>query len=276
MLGIGPQPDMAATDDLSAEACTLDVVAFGKELMITSPNGATFLIADARARTPDSICVWVGSEGPIAPGTLADRLLGGAGQDSTDRTPSEFTMPGCKAWLEDDALLLDLPEIGPVYLAHIADAGATAPAASLFTASGEGATISDLLGALSGPVSLPAATEREGRESCRPTEPECLPPVTERADDLPPSSVQCDADGSPARALPLTIGLPDALAGAPDQVVLVAMRGLPEGASLRRAWRAAMAAGCLRPGSARAVAYAAAQLGIRPQPGDLSDRHREP
>ncbi len=72
-------------------------------------------------------------------------------------------MPECKAWLEDDALLLDLPEIGPVYLAHIADAGATAPAASLFTASGEVATISDLLNALSGPVSHPGAPEQADR-----------------------------------------------------------------------------------------------------------------
>ena len=249
MLGIAPQPEMAATDDLLAEACTLDVVAFGKELMITSRNGATFLIADARARTADSICVWVGSEGPIAPGTLADRLLGGAGQDSTERNPSEFTMPGCKAWLEDDALLLDLPEIGPVYLAHIADAGATAPAASLFTASGEVATINDLLDALSGPVpqpaapehaeSLPAAPEAESlppapEAESLPAAPEAesLPPAIERVEDLPPSSVQRDADGPPARAVPLTIGLPDALAGAPDRVVLVVVRGLPEGASL--------------------------------------------
>ena len=87
MLGLAPQPEMAATDDLLAEACTLDVVTFGKELMITSQSGATFLIADARARTADSICVWVGSEGPIAPGTLADRLLGGAGQDGAERNP---------------------------------------------------------------------------------------------------------------------------------------------------------------------------------------------
>ena len=222
MLGIGSQPDVAGTDGLSAEACRLDVVAFGQELMITSRNGATFLIADARARTPESICVWVGSEGPIAPGTLADRLLSGAGQDSAEPNPSEFTMPECKAWLEDDALLLDLPEIGPVYLAHIGDAGATAPAASLFTASGEVATISDLLSALSGPVSLAAAIEH----------PEYLPAVTERADHLPPSPVPSAADGSTARALPLTIGLPDALAAAPDRVVLVAVRGLPEGASL--------------------------------------------
>jgi hypothetical protein len=221
MLGITPQPAMAATDDLLAEACTLDVVAFGKELMITSRNGATFLIADARSRTPESICVWVGSEGPIAPGTLADRLLGGAGQDSVERNPAEFTMPGCKAWLEDDALLLDLPEIGPVYVAHIADAGATAPAASLFTASGEVATIGDLLDALSRPVPQPVAPEQA----------DSRPPAAERVDDLPPTSLPSDV-GPSARAVPLTIGLPDALAAAPDRVVLVVVRGLPEGASL--------------------------------------------
>jgi hypothetical protein len=223
MLGIAPQPDMGGTDDLLAETCTLDVVALGKELMITSRNGATFLIADARTRTPESLCVWVGSEGPIAPGALAERLLRGAGQDSSEANRSEFTMPDCKAWLEDDALLLDLPEIGPVYLAHISDAGATAPAASLFTASGEVATINDLLSALSGPAPLAAATEEQAKS---------LPTATERLDHLPPSPLACDAAAPSAPAVPLTIGLPDVLAAAPDRVVLVVVRGLPEGASL--------------------------------------------
>ena len=269
MLGIAPQPEMAGSHDLSAETCTLDVVAFGKELMITSRGGTTFLITDARARTPDSICVWVGSEGPIAPGALADRLLGGPHHDSVERNPSELTMPGCKAWLEDDALLLDLPEIGPVYLAHIGDAGATAPAASLFTASGEVATISDLLNALSGPLFHPDAPEQADRltpdadqvddlppplaQSGADDPSECavplaiaradalagatqqaesLPAAAQRRDDFGPSPVPSAADGSTARALPLTIGLPDALAAAPDRVVLVAVRGLPEGASL--------------------------------------------
>ena len=211
MLGIGPQPEMPGTHDLSAETCTLDVVAFGKELMITSRGGATFLIADARARTPDSICVWVGSEGPIAPGALADRLLGGPRQDSVERNPSELTMPGCKAWLEDDALLLDLPEIGPVYLAHIADAGATAPAASLFTASGEVATISDLLNALSGPVSHPAAPEQAERL-----------PAAERWMIFPSIGAKRRRHPS-ACAVPLAIAVPDVLA------VAIAAGGEPSG-----------------------------------------------
>jgi hypothetical protein len=222
MLGLGPQPEMPGADDLSAEACMLDVVVFGRELMITSRDGATFLVADARARTPESICVWVGSEGPIAPGALADRVLGGAGEDSIERNPAEITMPQCKAWLEDDALLLDLPGIGPVYLAHISDAGATAPAASLFTASGEVATISDLLNALSRPVPLAAATEQAATP----------PTATERLDHLPPLQAPCAVDAPSARAVPLTISLPDALAAAPERVVLVVMRGLPDGASL--------------------------------------------
>ncbi len=67
MLGIGPQPDMPGTDDLSAEACTLDVVVFGKELMITSRNGATFLIADARARTRTASASGSGAKDPLRP-----------------------------------------------------------------------------------------------------------------------------------------------------------------------------------------------------------------
>jgi hypothetical protein len=193
-------------------------------------------------------------------------------------------MPGCKAWLEDDALLLDLPEIGPVYLAHIADAGATAPAASLFTASGEVATINDLLDALSGPVPQPAPPEQAESlppapeaESLPPApEAESLPAAIERVEDLPPSSAQSEADGPPARAVPLTIGLPAALAGAPDRVVLVVVHGLPEGRQpvgghRERRWQLAACA----PGSARTVAHAAAQLGIRPQRGDLGDCDRE-
>ena len=41
-----------------------------------------------------------------------------------------------------------------------------------------------------------------------------------------------DADGRSAHAVPLAIALPDALAAAPDRVVLLVVRGLPEGARL--------------------------------------------
>jgi uncharacterized protein YjeT (DUF2065 family) len=118
MLGIGPQPEMARNEDLLAEGCTLDVVGFGRELMITSPNGATFLLADARSRTPDGISLRVAGEGPVALGELVAHLLAGAAQDHTDPSAKEFAAPECKAWLEGEALRIELPEFGAVDLAR--------------------------------------------------------------------------------------------------------------------------------------------------------------
>ena len=162
MLGIPPQPEMAESGDLLAERCTVEMVALGRELMITSQHGATFLIADSRMRTADSICVWVGSEGPVAPSDLVGRLLAGAGEDGAEAAAHEFALPECHAWLEDDALLLDLPTVGPVYLARLDDAGVAAPAASLFMANGAVATIDHLLGALSGAVTpLPSMEQAD-------------------------------------------------------------------------------------------------------------------
>ena len=40
MLGIGPQPELAAADDLLAEGYEVEVIPFGKEMMITSPPAA--------------------------------------------------------------------------------------------------------------------------------------------------------------------------------------------------------------------------------------------
>jgi hypothetical protein len=212
MLGIGPEPEMAETDDLLAETCTLEVVTFGRELMITSRNGATFLVADARARTPDSICLCVESAGPVAAGDLVARLLAG-GEERADPRANEFAMPDCKAWLEDDAVVVDVPELGAVYLARIDDAGIPAPPASLFMASGEVATIDDLLSALRGPTSVPPAPEQSDLEA-------------------PAAATYDDARAPSPHPVPLTIGLPDACAAEPERVALVAVRGLPAGASL--------------------------------------------
>jgi hypothetical protein len=282
MLGIAPQPEMTESDDLQAERCTVEVVAFGRELMITSPHGATFLIADARLRTADSICVWVGSEGPVSPSDLVDRLLAGDGRERPEAAAHEFALPECHAWLEDDALMLDLPAVGPVYLARLDDAGVAAPAASMFMANGEVATIDHLLSALSGPATPPAfehmdppppppaAEQVDSLAPAPATKPaDFLAPaaVTEPADPLPPPAAFEQEDSlapapatepagfpgpaaateqadppppppplTPAAALrqpvPLSIGLPDAFAATPDRVVLIVVRGLPEGASL--------------------------------------------
>jgi hypothetical protein len=210
MLGIGPQPEMAGNDDLLAEGCTVDVVAFGRELMITSPGGTTFLLADARSRTP--IRLRVPGEGPVAIGDLVGELLASAGQDDIHPGVDEFAAPGRRAWLEGDALRIDLPEVGVVDLARADDDAIAAPSVSLFMASGEVATIDDLLSALRRPIALPSATGP--------------------ADPLDPVMPQFEADGQRRRSVPLTIGMPDALAAEPDRVALVLVRGLPEGASL--------------------------------------------
>jgi hypothetical protein len=326
MLGLAPQPQMAESDDLLAERCTVELVALGRELMITSQHGATFLIADARLRTADSICVWVGSEGPVAPSDLVERLLAGAGENGAEAA-HELALPECHAWLEDDALMLDLATVGPVYLARLDDAGVAAPAASMFMANGEVATIDHLLSALSGAVAPPATEQADFLPSPAPieetdplpppaavghadslhppaaiepvvsilpptaieeadpipppsaidplqasfateqvdflpasaaigeTDPLPAPTATEQADFLPsPAAIQQPDPLSPPAAIeyadplppsppqlmparprppvPLPIGLPDAFAAAPDRVVLVVVRGLPEGASL--------------------------------------------
>jgi hypothetical protein len=212
MLGIGPQPEMARNEDLLAEACTLDVVAFGRELMITSPNGATFLLADARSPTPDGISLRVAGEGPVALGELVADLLASAGPDHIHPSANEFAAPECKAWLQGDALRIELPEVGTVDLARADDDALAARSVSLFMASGEVATFDDLLSALGRHITPPSAIGY--------------------ADPLDPALPQRAADARAPRAVPLTIGLPDALAAEPDRVALVVVRGLPEGASL--------------------------------------------
>jgi hypothetical protein len=211
MLGSGPEPEMARSDDLLGEGCTVDVVAFGRELMLTSPNGATFLIAAARSRTP--ISLRVAGEGPIAPGDLVARLLASADRDHPSPSHHEFAAPACKAWLEGDALRIDLPEVGVVDLARTDDdAGAAAPSVSLFMASGEVATIDDLLSALSTPIAPPSASGHD--------------------DPLDPPLPRYATDRQPPPAAPLAISLPDPLAAEPDRVALVVVRGLPKGARL--------------------------------------------
>ena len=210
MLGSGPEPEMARSGDLLAEACTVDVVAFGRELMVTSQTGATFLIAAARSRTP--ISLRVPGEGPIAPSDLVARLLASADRDHPSPRLNEFAAPACKAWLEGDALRIELPKVGAVDLVRTDQGAIAAPSVSLFMASGEMAAIDDLLSALSTPLTPPSASGH--------------------ADPLDPPLPRYATDRQPLPAVPLTVGLPDALAAEPDRVALVVVHGLPEGARL--------------------------------------------
>ena len=208
MLGIGPQPEIAAAQDLLAEDGAVEVIAFGKELLITAPTGETFLIAEGRSRFPESICLRLAQEGPIAVSDLVARLLagaGGQGSEAASANPDELAVPACRAWIERDELVIDLPTVGQVHLAQsIGDVGTAL--ASVFRSSGETATIADLARALGYPSALPTATGHD----------RVVAPVAAPA----------------PRSVPLKLGLPDALAGAPDRVVVIVVRGLPKTASL--------------------------------------------
>lgn len=215
MLGIGAQPDMAEGEDLLAEDCAVEVIAFGKELLITSPSGATFLVTEARSRVPESVCLRVANEGPIAVSDLVACLLSGAGghgAHGASANRDEFAAPDCKAWIEDDDLVIDLPRVGPVHLARSSGDLGSGALASVFMSSGETATLDDLVRALDRPSGTATAI------GCDP------------ATRHDPAMTSFDA--APTHSVPLNINLPDAVAAEPDGVALVVVRGLPEAASL--------------------------------------------
>jgi hypothetical protein len=209
MLGVGPQPAMAEDEDLLAEDGAVKVVAFGKELLITSTSGESFLIAQARSRHPHSICLRLANAGPIAVSDLVARLLAGPGAHRSDAAfahRDEFAAPDCRASLKGDELVIDLPTIGQVHLARsLEDAGAGA-LASVFMSNGETATLDDLARDIGRPAPLRTAAASD----------QALAPRI----------------AAPTRAVPLSLALPAGGGTGPDGVALVLVRGLPEAASL--------------------------------------------
>jgi hypothetical protein len=225
MLGIGPQPEMAETQDLLAEERAVGVIAFGKELLITSPTEETFLIAEGRSRLPESIGLRLASEGPIAMSDLVARMLAsarGQGSEEASTNPDECAAPACRARIEGDALVIDLPTVGQVHLAHSIDDTGTDAVATMFRSSGETATIADLARALGYPAAPPPAPGPERVET-----PVAAPPPAPE-----PDRVETPVAAPPTRSVPLHLALPDVGAAGPSGVALVVVRGLPQAASL--------------------------------------------
>jgi hypothetical protein len=229
MLGIGPSPEMASADDLDAERHGVEIIVFGKEMMITSPAGGTFLAAEARATTSDSVRL-LGADGePLALGALVARLLGRAdrpGAKSVRAKVNERTLPDCRTWIEDGALVIELAEIGPVRFPRHDPTAAQGPAVSVFTPDGEIATIDELMSALSRSLTSP----QDYASRCDPDDP--LP--TQGPTDEPPgpAAAPCASPGGPARGVPMAIRLPDMPGARPDEITLVVVRQLPAGANL--------------------------------------------
>ena len=229
MLGAGPRPEMASADDLDAERHSVEIIAFGKEMMIASPGGGTFLATEARAATPASVRLLGADGGPLALGAVVARLLGRTdrpGAGSGRARVNERTLPDCRTWIEDDALVIELAEIGAVRFPRHDPAAAEGPAVSVFTPDGEIATIDELTSALSRSLTSPhdyaSSRDLDG------------PPRTGGPpdEDPEPASKACALPGEPALSVPLAIALPDSTGARPDEAAVVVVRRLPAGASL--------------------------------------------
>lgn len=229
MLGIGPRPEEARAEDLLSEGRSVEVIAFGKELMMTSSVGGTFLIAEARSTTPPSIRLRGADGAPVSVADLVHRLLGRTALDNADgKRPqvNEVTLPDCRTWIEDGALVIDLPEVGAVRFVR-ADPGADGqPAVSVFMPDGDTATIEELLGALSRSPTSPSAAALRSKEA--------EPTITDRSvgGDPDPALESSDPPGMSAQQMPLPVDLPGSFAAGLQDVALVVIRGLPHGASL--------------------------------------------
>jgi hypothetical protein len=240
MLGIGPRPAMAKDEDLLAEAHHVEIIAFGREMMITSPAGGTFLIAEARSATPASVRL-LGADGePVALGEVVTRLLSRTdrrGADDLRARINEVTLPDCKTRLEDGDLIIDLPEVGALHFSRYDPAAGQGPSVSVFMPDGDTATIDELIGALSRSLTAPQAHQAHvvPHEQDDPT-------ITDQSPDADPgttsslTSALTSAPGDPLsealRPVPLAVRVPQGLGAQEGEVALVVVRRLPAGAGL--------------------------------------------
>lgn len=226
MLGVGPRPEPAAENDLTAETRDVEIVAFGRELMITSSAGATFLITEARSTAPAGARVRGPDDQPIALAALVARLLGGGppGGHTMRAHNNEVTVPDCRTRIEDDALIIELSGIGAVKFVRCDPAAEQGPAVSVFKPDGDTATIDELLAALSERLTSPGAgairqpDAGSAMDATHGNDPGPMP-----VSELPPAS-------SPG--VPLAIDLANALESQAEGVALLLIRGLPHGAAL--------------------------------------------
>ena len=285
MLGLGPQPDPASDDELRGERRACELTVFGHELMITMPSGRSFLLAEAAPAHHASAAGLTLADGrPVSVRHLVDRLRAHGEQSrqaagvSGGRPDGELALPDCGVQSADDELQLQLPAVGVVRLAQ-SGKNLSGPRASIFLASGEPAGVADViaeLGRTGASSEAEAGPAREAVSSPAGPPPARPAPDQRAAADAPAATVPM------AAPVPLAIRPPSPAGFDAEQIALVMIGDMPEGATLSAGTAGGDGSWMLSPqdlagltlrlpvGHANAIALKVTALAIRNRDGELA------
>jgi hypothetical protein len=222
MLGLGPEPILAAEAELRGEERTCELTIFGRELMLAVPGGRSFLIADVAPaeQTAATAALLLADGHALSVKDLIERLRAGVGQRPPAAAEAgavqpfaEVVLSGCAIERTEDGLLLKLPAVGAVRLTSLGQGAAAGPRVGIVLRDGQAADLAEVTAALGGTAMV------DHLEGPLPGSDE---PSTKDHGAAP-------SPAGPARALPVGFGVPRVDGVDPDRVVVVIVGGMPPG-----------------------------------------------
>ena len=220
MLGLGPQPVLAAEAELRGEDRTCELTIFGRELMLAVPGDRSFLITDADPADQSVATVALLADGQaLSVCDLVGRLRAGIGQrpqanvdGGTVHPIAEVALSGCAVERTRDGLLLELPVVGAVRLTSLDRQAPAGPRVSIVLRDGEPADLADVTAALRRTEAIdrlegPSAAADDGPSQTDPGAPDRRPPGGGAAGQPRPSPRRWRRSGSdPGRDHPRRAG----------------------------------------------------------------------
>ena len=167
MLGLAPQPAMAAAAELQGERRVCELTAFARELMISMPAGGAFLITEAGERATTAAGLVLPDGARISVSRLIERIRAEVGPwpapaAGAPRPSVELALTECGIQLAGGGIVLELPSIGAVRLVDL-DGVPEGPRASIFLTTGEPAAVADLVRTLSKARAAEVASDERAR-----------------------------------------------------------------------------------------------------------------
>ncbi len=225
MLGLGPQPVLAAAAEVRGEDRVCELTVFGRELMLAIPGAQSFLIADAAAaQAATGVGLLVADGRRLSVGDLAERLRAAVRARPATTADAgavhpfaEIVLPDCVLEQSEGGLLLMLPPVGAVRLTRLGPNAPAGPRVSIVLRGGEPADLADLTAALDR-----AETALDRAE---------VGPAGTGGTSSEPDAAAPEPDAR-TRALPVAFAVPRIEGVDPDRVAALIVRGLPPGGAL--------------------------------------------